>query len=87
MSNAFARNSAIEEEAAPYDAGKIARVAAFIVSAHGGDAVQHARRLEAASAVPDMARRVRMEVERLVQAFASAGGMHSASAGFPEGRS
>jgi hypothetical protein len=33
-----------------------------------------------------MARRVRMEVERLVQAFASAGGMHSASAGFPEGR-
>jgi hypothetical protein len=29
---------------------------------------------------------VRMEVERLVQAFASAGGMHSASAGFPEGR-
>lgn len=79
MSNAFAQNSALEEEPAQYDAEKILRVAAFIVSAHGSNAVEHALRLEAESAVPDMAGRVRMEVERLAQASKSSGEMHSAS--------
>jgi len=79
MNKAFARNGAIEELPAQYDAEKIARVAAFIASVHGGNAVEYALRLEAESAVPDMARRVRMEVERLTKASRSSGKMHSAS--------
>ena len=47
---------------------KISRVAAFIFSVHGDDAVGFARRLEAESAVPDTARRITIEVERLAQA-------------------
>lgn len=44
----------------------IFRAAAFIVSAHGDDAVAYARRLESASAVPEIAKRVRMQVELMV---------------------
>jgi hypothetical protein len=71
MSVALAWDFAV---AARYDACKIARVAAFIVSAHGQEAVAHARRLEDASVVPGMAKLVRLEVERLVAATALAGG-------------
>jgi hypothetical protein len=47
---------------------KISRVAAFIFSVHGDNAVGFARRLEAESAVPDTARRITIEVERLARA-------------------
>ena len=69
----------------PDDLAKASRVAAFIFSVHGDKAVEHARRLEAESAVPEMARRVRMDVERLVQADAPALDIHAGPAGLPEG--
>ena len=78
MSTAVARDGVIVEE--PVPCAKIFRAAAFLVSAHGEDAARHARRLETESAVPDIARRVRMEVERLLQASVCAGEMQSASA-------
>jgi hypothetical protein len=73
---------------APEDAAKATRVAAFIFSVQGDKAVEYARQLEAESAVPDMARRVRMEVERLVQlvqAEAPALDIHAGPAGLSEG--
>lgn len=87
MSTGVAPESGSANEQAPVDAKNILRVAAFIVSAHGDNAVKHALRLEAASVVPDIARRVRIEVERLVQAPTSIGEMHLASSGVSESRS
>ena len=69
----------------PDDVAKASRVAAFIISVHGNKAVEYARRIEAESAVPEMARRVRMDVERLVQADAPALDIHAGPAGLPEG--
>ena len=81
--DAFARDNGIAEDV-PNDAEKISRVAAFIVSTHGANAISHAQRLETGAAALDIARSVRMEVERLVQASASTGEMHSALAGLLE---
>ncbi len=86
MSIAFFQDREISEDDA-HDAEKVSRVAAFIVATHGDNAVQHALRLEAQSAVPDIARSVRQEVERLVQASASSGEMHSTSVGFSKSES
>jgi hypothetical protein len=79
MSEAFAKEDDGSEERTEFDAEKILRVAAFIVSTYGENAISHALRLESQSAVVDMARRVRMEVERLVEASMSSSEMHSAS--------
>lgn len=87
MSIGVVRKNGSADERARIDAEKISRVAAFIVSAYGDNAIEHARRLEAESVVPDLAKCVRIEVERLVQASASAGGMHLASAGISESTS
>lgn len=55
-----------DAEAAEQDeARKVSRVAAFIYSVHGERAVEYARRLESESEVPDIAERIRLEVERL----------------------
>lgn len=64
------RKGSAAETAKQDEQKKISRVAAFIFSAHGDDAVGFARRLEAESAVPDTARRIAIEVERLAQADA-----------------
>ena len=59
------KNNTAKMTAEDDEAKKISRVAAFIFSVHGDKAVDYARRLEAESEVPDMAERVRIEVERL----------------------
>lgn len=51
-----------------FDTEKIAQAAAQIVAMQGDKAIDHARQLEAQSVVPELARRVREEVERLVAA-------------------
>lgn len=68
------------------EAKKISRVAAFIFSVHGDKAVDYARRLEAESEVPDMAERVRIEVERLAQRDAPAVDTQAASTSLSEDR-
>lgn len=73
MSKDLAREQAGMENVSELDREKISRVAAFLVTAHGEGAAQHALRIEAQSAVPAIARRVRLEVERLTQASDAAG--------------
>jgi hypothetical protein len=68
------------------EAKKISRVAAFIFSVHGDKAVDYARRLEAESEVPDMAERVRLEVERLQWNNAIASDTGVASTGISQDR-
>lgn len=87
MSNDFAQGGGSIEEPAHLDAEKILRAAAFLVSAYGERALDHARRLEAESAVPAVARRVRMEVERLMRTSSSTGDTNVARAGLSEGES
>lgn len=73
-------SSSATQNADEDDEKKISRVAAFIFSAYGDRAVEYAQRIEDESAVPDMARRMRMEVERLVQANAPAVETHPVQA-------
>jgi hypothetical protein len=68
------------------DEKKILRVAAFIFSVYGDDAVEYARRLEAESAVLDTATRIRMEVERLVKTDAPASKPESTPDSLPKSR-
>jgi hypothetical protein len=68
------------------EAKKISRVAAFIFSVHGDKAVDYARRLEAESEVPDMAERVRIEVERLAKRDVPAVDTQAASTSLSEDR-
>lgn len=87
MSKEFAQEGGSIEDLSELDAEKILRAAAFLVSAYGEGAIQRARRLEAESAVPAVARQVRMEVERLMQASASASDDDIASARISKDRS
>ena len=87
MSKEFAQGSGSIGELSELEPEKVLRAAASLVSAYGEDAVRHARRLEAESAVPAVARRVRLEVERLMQASASAGDMNVSSADLTDSES
>jgi len=84
MSKDFAQGNGGMEDLSELDGEKILRAAAFLVSAYGEGASHHARRIEAESAVPAVARRVRLEVERLMQASASAGDVNVASSALSE---
>lgn len=87
MSKNFAQGDGDLEGLSELDSEKILRTAAFLVSAYGEGAIQHARRLEAESAVPAVARRVRLEVQRLMQASSSAGDPNASSATLSESES
>ena len=84
MSKDFAQGNGGIEDLSELDGEKVLRAAAFLVSAYGEGAPRHARRIEAESAVPAVARRVRLEVERLMQASASAGDVTVASSALSE---